>query len=175
MPALSQKHIEVLGPLIKPFERSRKEEYKKVIGKGEGHNHEFLDKIHDGIDNHNPYPFYQITIDELNTYRIKEGGSFDEKCYLWVIDKTSIKLIWERTSNALRGEGNPDKPWVCHTNITGCEPAFIGGEIYFCEDGYIYVNFKSDRYGWPESDEKKQMALDYMKYVGYKNIVMTEF
>tara|TARA_R110002020_G_scaffold250965_2_gene464873 strand:+ start:6113 stop:6640 length:528 start_codon:yes stop_codon:yes gene_type:complete len=175
MPAVSHIHVEVLGPLIAPFERSKKPENKKVIGKGEGHNDAFLDKIHDGINNNYPEPYYQISVDELNHFRIMEGGSFPAKCYLWVIDEVSIKLIWEKTSNVLRGEELPDKPYVCHTNITGCNPAYIGGEIYFCENGHIYVNFKSDRYGWPETEEKKQMALQYMEYVGYKNLIMTEF
>ena len=175
MPALSEKHISILGPLISPFERSQKKPELKVIGKGEGHKDAFLDKIHDGIDNHNPEPFHEITVKELEDYNIMKGGSFPDKCYLWVIDEISIKIIWEKTMNSLRGEAIPHKPYVCHTNITGGARAYLGGEIYFCQDGNIYVNFKSDRYGWPDTELKKQMALTYMEDCGYRNLVMTTF
>lgn len=172
MPALSTNHIQVLGPLIQPFERSPNKTIDD-LKPGESHNNEFLSLIHDGINNHNPEPFYEITRQELQQYRIMDGGSYPDKCYLWVIDKVSIKMIWEKTMNVRRGEARPDKMYVCHTNITGCDPAYIGGELYFCEDGNIYVNFKSDRYGRPETEEKKQMAIQYMEDVGYKNLVLT--
>ena len=174
MPALSNHHIAVLGPLITPFERSP-DKSMDDLKPGEGHNNEFLNQIHDGIDNHNPEPYFEVTIEEFTQYRIMDGGSFPDKCYLWVIDNVSIKMIWEKTRNERRGETLPKKKYVCHTNITACEPAFIGGELYFCEDGNIYVNFKSDRYGRPETDEKKQMAIQYMNDVGYTNLVMTDF
>jgi len=102
-----------------------------------------------------------------------EGGKLLDKCYLWVIDDVSIKIIWEKTSNVRRGEELPDKPFVCHTNITGCAPAYIGGELYFCADGNMYVNFASDRYGRPETEAKKLMAIQYMRDVGYNPIMTT--
>lgn len=174
MPALSSDHIQVLGPLIQPFERSLNKTIDD-LKPGEGHNSEFLNKIHDGINNHKPEPYHEITLEELKFYRIMDGGSYPEKCYLWVIDAVSIKMIWEKTMNVRRGEAIPEKMYVCHTNITGCNPAYLGGELYFCQDGNIYVNFKSDRYGRPETEEKKRMAIQYMEYVGYKNLVLTNF
>ncbi|MDC8001139.1 hypothetical protein POV26_08825 [Aequorivita todarodis] len=175
MPALTKQHIEVLGPLIKPFERSSKKPELKRIRPGEGHNEEFLPYIHDGINNHKPEPYYELTIQELEENRIMDGFKLLEKCYLWVIDDVSIKIIWEKTLNVLRGEELPKKMYVCHTNITGCKPAYIGGELHFCENGNIYVNFASDRYGRPETEEKKQMAIQYMKDCGYKNVIMTNY
>jgi hypothetical protein len=175
MPALTKRHIEILEPLIKPFERSPEKSIDTHIRAGEDHNDEFLEIIHDGIDNHKPEPFFELTIQELKENRIIDGGKLLDKCYLWVIDHVSIKIIWEKTMNVRRGEEIPQKPYVCHTNITGCEPAYIGGELYFCEDGNIYINFASDRYGRPETEEKKQMAIKYMKDCGYKNVIMTNY
>lgn len=173
MPAVNETHTKVLGPLIQPFQRSPDKALETHLRKGEGHNDEFLKSIHDGIDNNRPEPYHELTIEELKKYRINEGGKYLEKCYLWVIDEVSIKIIWEKTSNILRGEEIPTKPFVCHTNITGCQPAYIGGELHFCADGNIYVNFSSDRYGRPETLEKRKMAIRYIEEVGYKNIVMT--
>lgn len=174
MPIVSENHKNVLGPLIEPFERSPKKTIEDDIRKGEGHNDEFLDKIHDGRNNSFPEPLHIITVEELKKYRIEVGGKFVEKCYLWVIDETSIKIIYELTRNVRREEELPEKGYVCHTNITGCKPAYIGGEIFFCEDGKAYVNFASDRYGRPETEEKKLMAIQYMRDCGY-DAVMTEF
>ena len=171
MPALTDIHIKILGPLISPFERSSEKSLATHLRKGEGHKDEFLYAIHDGIDNHKPTtPYLELTIEERDTHGILEGRKFIDKCYLWVIDEVSIKIIWEKTMNVLRGEEIPEKPYVCHTNITGCAKAYIGGEMYFCEDGNIYINFSSDRYGRPETLEKKLMVIEVMEYVKYKNV-----
>lgn len=172
MPKLTEEHISVLQPLILPFTRSESKSMDKDIHEGEGHNQEFMSYIHDGINNHTPPQYCEITIAELTEYDILKGGSYRPKCFLWVIDEISIKILWEDTPNFLRSSIN--KPYVCHTNITGCSEAYIGGEMYFCEDGNIYVNFKSDRYGRPETDEKKQMAIRYIKDVGYQNVKLIE-
>lgn len=172
MPKLNNYHIEVLKPLITPFERSGQKSIEKDLLEGEGHNEEFIPFIHNGENNSKPVQYTEITLEELQEHRILEGGSYREKCFLWVIDSESIKMIWEGTHNYIRSAIN--KPFVCHTNITGCAKAYLGGEIYFCEDGNIYVNFKSDRYGRPETEIKRQMAIEYMEYVGYKNIKRTK-
>jgi len=175
MAALDQNHILVLSPLINPFDRSPTKKLATHLLKGETHNDEFLESIHDGINNHNPQPYYELTVEELNTNRVAEGSKFFPKCYLWVIDDTSIKIILESTPNTKRGEELPNKPFVCHTNITGCKPAYIGGELHFCENGIMYVNFSSDRYGRPETQEKKQMAIQYMRDVGYNAVITPDF
>jgi hypothetical protein len=175
MAALSDNHKKVLGPLIEPFERSKNKTIETHLLKGEGHNDEFLKDIHDGIENTKPNPYHELSIDEVEKHRIMDGGKYLDKCYLWVIDEISIKIIWEKTMNVLRGEEIPEKPYVCHTNITGCKRAYIGGELHFCENGNIYVNFASDRYGRPETEEKKLMAIQYIIDVGYKNVIMTNY
>ncbi|MBK6989647.1 MAG: hypothetical protein IPH33_16265 [Bacteroidetes bacterium] len=172
MPKLNERHISVLAPLIDPFERSPTKSIERDLHEGEKENIEFLSLIHDGIDNNDPFQYKEITLEELETHKILEGNSYRPKCFLWIIDNVSIKIIWEGTTNYLRSSIN--KPFVCHTNITGCAKAYIGGEMYFCEDGNIYVNFKSDRYGRPETEDKRKMAVEYMEYAGYKNIRRTK-
>src|SRR6185436_18849228 len=97
--------------------------------------------------------------------RILEGGKFLEKCYLWIIDAVSIKIMLELTPNVLRGTAIPQKPYVCHTNITGCQKAITGGEMYFCEDGNIYINFSSDRYGYRGADKRKERVIEVMEFM----------
>lgn len=172
MPALEKRHISILEPLINPFDRSPSKTLEKDLKDGESHNDEFKEFIHDGINNNQPIQFTQITVDELHTYGILDGGSYREKCFLWVIDSISIKMIWEGTRNSLRS--SVGKPFVCHTNITACSQAYIGGEMYFCENGNIYVNFKSDRYGRPDNEAKKLMAIEYINFVGYQNVILIE-
>lgn len=179
MPALTEEHIALLGPPVLPFERSNKPPFDidDLRSKGEAHNDEFQYAIHNGIDNGLPTPYLEVTIEERDEKRILEGRKFKEKCYLWVIDTTSVKIILERTPNVLRGAAvRPSKGIVCHTNITACEPALAGGEMYFCEDGNIYINFASDRYGYRGSDERKKRVIEVLEYMQYKNIkILKEF
>ena len=178
MPALTEEHIKILGPLINPFERSPNKppfNIEVLRERGEAHNDEFSYAIHDGIDNGRPTtPDLILTVQERDENRILEGGKFLEKCYLWVIDEISIKIMWELTPNVLRGAAIPQKPYVCHTNITGCQKALAGGEMYFCEDGNIYINFSSDRYGYRGTDERKNKVIDAMEFMQYKNIKIIE-
>lgn len=174
MPALTEEHIKILGPLIDPFERSPDKppfDIEVLKERGEAHNDEFTYAIHNGIENGLPTtPYLELTIEERDKYRILEGRKFKEKCYLWVIDSVSIKIVLENTPNVLRGAAIPKKPFVCHTNITGCQKALTGGELYFCEDGKIYINFASDRYGYRGADERKKRVIEVMEHMEYKNI-----
>lgn len=178
MPILQQEHITGLSPLIYAFEGHPKKTKETHLFDGEKSNEEFLPLIYDGKDNDFPKQFHQgllVTEAELNQHKIDKGNSFRLKCFLWVIDNNSIKIIWEMTSNVKRGEYVFGKPFVCHTNITGENgQAYIGGEMYFCENGNIYVNFSSDRFGVVATEEKKLMALKYMADCKYKNIIRTD-
>ena len=173
MPLLTEAHIMELAPLIGPFEGHPRKSERDLLD-GEQHNDEFLKIIHDGRENANPNNFTQVTVEEVTRYKLDTGGSFADKCFLWVIDSESIKIIWELTPNAKRGASRPEKPYVCHTNITGSGKAYIGGEMYFCENGEIYVNFSSDRYGYVATQGKKKMAIQYIKDCNYKQVKNTE-
>jgi hypothetical protein len=178
MPALTEDHIKILGPLIDPFQRSSNKppfNIEVLRERGEANSDEFSYAIHDGIDNGRPTtPDLMLTVQERDENRILEGGKFLDKCYLWVIDEVSIKIMWEKTPNVLRGAAFPEKPYVCHTNITGCRQALAGGEMYFCEDGNIYINFSSDRYGYRGRDGRKNSVVDAMEFMNYKNVKIIE-
>lgn len=178
MPNLEQEHINKLSPLIYAFEGHQNKKKETHLFEGEKSNEEFLTFIYDGKDNQFPKQFHDglfVTDEELETHKIDRGNSYRLKCFLWVIDNSSIKIIWEMTSNVKRGEYVFGKPFVCHTNITGeSGQAYIGGEMYFCKNGSIYVNFNSDRFGIVANEDKKLMAIKYMGDCRYKNIIRTD-
>ncbi len=168
MPALTDDEKELLGPIISPFERSNKEGDRRVLKDGETHRDEFEEYIHDAIENHKPtHGYVELTQAEIENH-INRTGRYQKKCFLWVIDGVSIKMIRERTRNVLRAL-NPEH--VCHTNLTGAGKAFLGGELFFGEDGTLYINYFSDRYGNPTSDVQWQTVLSYLRRVGYANVV----
>jgi hypothetical protein len=172
MPLLTKSHIIGLEPLIDAFEGNPKKTQETHLLQGEAHNDSFIDLIHNGFNNHLPKQFNKhlyVTEDEIQKYKLLKGNPYPLKCFLWVIDSESIKILWEMTSNILRKEAIPEKPYVCHTNITGNTKAYIGGEMYFCENGDIIVNFNSDRYGVRSTEEQRQMAIKYMNDCKYLN------
>ena len=63
-----------------------------------------------------------------------------ENCYLWVVSEHGIPYIIElRISNL--GDKKPK-----HTNLTGGEKAYIGGEIWFENASKFYLSGSSGRY-----------------------------
>lgn len=177
MPEISEIHAKGLQPLIEAFEGHPKKTKETHLLEGEKHNDEFIDFIYNGKDNKLPNQFHNylyVTSQEVQQYKIDKGNPYPLKCFLWVIDIKSIKILWEMTSNISRKKSRPEKPYVCHTNITGEGKAYIGGEMYFCENENIYVNFNSDRFGVVASEENKQMAIQYMTDCGYKNLIRTD-
>ena len=166
MAALTQSDRDRLGPLIEPFGRSKKDGDRRRLRDGEVERDEFEKSIHDAINNGTPPAAALVTTEEVETH-LKVAGRFKEKAFLWVLDETSIKIIREKTRNVRRTH---DPDCVCHTNLTGGSKAYLGGEIFFCEDGFVYVNHFSDRYGAP-SNEQWMHAKQYFKRVGYQNLV----
>lgn len=178
MPVINNEYSIGLKPLIDPFEGHPRKTRNDHLLEGEKHNDEFMQFIHDGRDNSFPNQFSKhllVTKEEISLHKIDLGNSYPLKCFLWVIDSVSLKIIWEMTPNLRRKPSRPDKPYVCHTNITGSGKAYIGGEMYFCVNESIIVNFASDRYGYVSSEENKQMAIRYMKDCNYKNIIRADF
>jgi hypothetical protein len=163
MPKLTLEEKERLAPIIPAFGRNkRKPPEEKVCKDGETDKTEFEHLIHSGEDNGEPLQIVLITVEEVEILKQK-GGKWAEKSFLWVIDHETIRIIREKNSNRLRTH----KPeFVCHTNLTGNQDAYIGGEIYFCEDGRKFINFFSDRYGDP-SELQWRTAKEYFEKVGY--------
>jgi len=172
MPKLTEEEKALLGPLIDPFGRNMiKPEEERRLKDGESDKTEFESLIHSGEENSNPKQFVTVTVEELSAMKLK-SGRYPEKCFLWVIDAETIKIIREENRNTLRTH----KPrFVCHTNLTGAGQAYVGGELYFCEDGRKIISFSSDRYGNP-SDVQWETAKKYFEKVGYVPLIdMIEF
>lgn len=89
------------------------------------------------------------------------GQRNSEGQYIWVIDKTGLCMMLDATPNPAAKRGN-----VCHTNITGGTPALQGGELWFGEDGKIYVNNELGRYGAVTS-KQEEAVIDYFISLGY--------
>lgn len=166
MAALTQAEKDLLGPLIEPFGRSAKNEDRKRLLDGEIEKDGFTPPIYDAITNGNPPNHVLLTTEEIEEH-IKTKGRYKEKCFLWIIDDTSIKISKEKTRNTKRVH-DPDH--VCHSNLSGGGKAFIGGEMFFGSDGNIYINYFSDRYGNP-SVTQWETAKKYIDSVGYKNLI----
>lgn len=168
MPKLTQEEKKLLGPLISPFGRNtRKPPEERVPKVGETDKTAFEHLIHNGEDNGEPLQFVTISVSDIEILK-QMDGKWAEKCFLWVIDEETIKIIREKNANRLRTH----KPeFVCHTNLTGNGEAYIGGEIYFCEDGRKFISFFSDRYGDPHSVEQWKTAKGYFEKVGYSPLV----
>lgn len=164
MPKLTPEEKALLGPLIDPFGRNtRKPLEAKKPKDGETDQSAFEHLIHNGENDGEPKQFVRLTAGELQELK-NNSGKYPEKCFLWVLDEDTIKIIREKNRNTLRTH----KPeFVCHTNLTGNGQAYLGGEIYFCEDGRIFINTYSDRYGDPHSEIQWETAKKYIEKVGY--------
>lgn len=167
MPNLAQKEKDLLAPIIDPFGRNtRKPVEEKKPKDGEWDRSAFEEFIHIGDQNNNPKQFVALSENEVAILKAN-SGKYPEKCFLWVIDEVTIKIIREKNRNTLRTH----KPeFVCHTNLTGAGQAYVGGEIYFCEDGRKIINSFSDRYGDP-SDVQWDTAKKYFETVGYTPLI----
>lgn len=133
---------EKLGPAVEPFDRSPNKATKS-LQRGETLKYTTAQGVYDATNNNYPAAYKTITLKELEQL---QNPAFDiiEKKYLWIIDDTGVYIIPESTFNPIRPA---PKQYVCHTNLTGGATALQGGELYFCEDGALYINNKSDRYG----------------------------
>ncbi|MBO0931169.1 hypothetical protein [Fibrella aquatilis] len=114
----------------------------------------FDDFIFDATDGGKPSETIVTPVDEIK-YERSVGR------YLWVIDRYGLKLILEATPNNALARGI-----VCHTNITGGEPALQGGELWFGDDGKVYINNKSGRYG-SATPVQDAAVFDYFVSLGY--------
>lgn len=170
MPTLTAREKRLIGPLILPYQESSKSEEQKQPRDGESDRSAFEEFIHDAENDGKPtHRFVELTLREIRTL-IREGR-FPDKCFIWIIDETSIRLIREKTRNPARQP--PKKDTVCHTNLTGWGKARAGGELFFGRDGNVYISHLSDRYGGDRllHGQRWQTIIRYFKRVGYKNLV----
>jgi hypothetical protein len=69
--------------------------------------------------------------------------------YLWVLDGSDVPHALERGDwGILRASGA-----LKHSNLTGGNPAYLGGEAWFIDPATMAINFDSGRYGiWDHSE-----------------------
>ena len=84
--------------------------------------------------------------------------------YLWIINNDGLFLQLEATPNPAAARG-----CICHTNLTAGAKAYQGGELWFHEDGTLYVNYSSGRYG-AETKKQRNGVLKYFGEVGYTKV-----
>lgn len=83
-----------------------------------------------------------------------------EGCHLWVIDERGVPYVLEQPM-AECGGALPK-----HTNLTGGNTAWIGGEVWFENPSSLYVSGGSGRYP-PESAEQLEAAVDVFRAHSY--------
>jgi hypothetical protein len=162
----TERQIENLGPATLPFGRSLTKTIDSLQKGSEDIPYTQETGVYDATDNNEPEDVVKITVAELDFVK-KEPNKLLEKIYLWVIQSHGMRIIPERTPNPSRiGEG---KQIVCHTNLTGALEALQGGELYFCENGNLYINNSSDRYGCRKEDNRyliqKAAVLEYFQSI----------
>lgn len=168
MALLTPQQKTQLPPMVAPFGRSNKPHDRKILLDGETEYEPFDGFIHPAENNGLPNNVVFVTEEEIKNY-IEITGRFQEKSYLWVIDQTMIKIVRERTRNVLRTH---DPNHVCHTNLTGGQTAHVGGEMFFAEDGRVYINPFSDRYGGVNISINQWVATkNYFISVGYVKLI----
>ena len=170
MPLPNNNEINLFGPLIQPFGRNNtKEESRKILERGEDIFYDLNMGTYDATSNGHPEDviFTEVANFEL---LIKDCGKYRdiylEQKYLWVIGTWGLRMIRELTRNVARRP----KQYVCHTNLTGGLEAYQGGELWFCEDGRVGVNWFSDRYGATTIDQWNAV-LNHFERVNYTNLV----
>jgi hypothetical protein len=165
MPLPNEKEIELLGPIIQPFGRNNRTDKVKKIGKGEDILYDLESGAYDATSDGYPDNSLFVSTEEFDLLISdcpKYRDLFINKKYLWVIGVFGLRMIRELTRN----EARKGKKYVCHTNLTGGLEAYQGGEVWFCEDGRVGINYFSDRYG-ATSIIQWNAVINHFKSVGY--------
>ena len=165
MAAPTSSQIASFGPPISPFERAKKPDHQKVVHEAHANRDAFESKIHDARDDGHPAfpkPTAFATTDQIQRIINKDLEASERRriCYLWVINDQGINMLWEGIENL----SDPVEKKVKHTNITGGGKAYHGGEVFFSDTKKIYVNNKSDRYGW-SSNQQWDAVVSYFREV----------
>lgn len=79
----------------------------------------------------------------------------DATKYLWLIMDQEVRVIEENI-----------QPIPKHTNLSGGENAYCGGEVWFTTPNHIYFNGGSGRYT-PRSKEELENIETALQYFGY--------
>lgn len=168
MAVLTHQEKILLPAMVEPFGRSNKAPEARILKDGEKESDGFSPPAHPAEFDGMPNGIVYVTEEEIEAH-LKVRGRFKEKCFLWVIDETMIRIIREKTQNIKRAF---DATCVCHTNLTGGEQARVGGEMFFAEDGQVFINPWSDRYGGINiSADEWEATKQYFIKVGYTDLI----
>lgn len=154
MNELSDEWKRRLGPAVSPFERIGFA--RRVL---DGEDIIFIERIIVPGRESNP-----ASIARVNPALVTSGDPPMDRKYLWIIDELGLKLLAESTPNPFAA-----RKVVCHTNITGGEKAYQGGECWFGTDGNVYINNQSGRYG-AQTLAQRNAILDYFLSMGYRPV-----
>lgn len=167
--------IGIKWDLIEPFERaSKKSSDRRVLKDGEKEYDVCEEFVHIVEYNGDPPRIVRLTTSEIEELKndpisFRETETKKEKCFLWIINEECLKIAREKLRNIKRTH-LPD--FICHTNLSGAQKAYIGGEIFFGEDENIYVNFFSDRYGgFDTPPELWKASKEVFVELGYKKLI----
>jgi len=167
MAAPTLKELKSFGELIEPFQRNTRGKTKSSLKPAHAINSyesgigdKIFDATNDGMPHH-PKKINLVTdeiISQIESYQIPKN---EKKlyCFLWLLNKDGLKLLWENVENLLDQEDREVK----HTNITEAGLAFHGGELFFTNDNRIFVNNKSDRYGDSKSEHWRGVIAYFKK------------
>jgi hypothetical protein len=85
-----------------------------------------------------------------------------ERAHLWVVRRDDVVHAPERCEFGQRLESGVIK----HTNLTGGEAAYSGGELLFLDATTVVVNGRSGRYG-PRTREELELAVHAFAESGF--------
>jgi hypothetical protein len=148
------KHIGTTWQLIEPFTRADRKTLDDLKD-GETEFDTCKDFVHIVEWDGEPPMIVKLSMEEIEQLRNdpvgfrKNRSLYREKCFLWAISSDYLIIAREKIRNVKRTH---DPDYICHTNLTDGGLAYIGGEVLFGEDGCLYVNWFSDRYGNPPED-----------------------
>jgi len=149
MPAPSAEYVERMGPPVAPFERIG---FSRDILPGE--EIIFVEHIIDLSEGLIPNNILRTSSNVIS-------NGPEEARYLWIIDPSGLKILLERIENPYSSRRK-----MVHTNITDGANALQGGELWFSEEGKIYINNRSGRYG-ANTLKQREAILEYFRAIGF--------
>ena len=123
--------------LIPPFARANNKTIEDNLKDGEKEFDVCQDIVHIVTWDGDPPKIVKLSAEEIEELKRDPIGFRDnkvlyrEKCFLWIIDESSLKIAREKKRNVKRAH---DPDFICHTNLTNGGKAYIGGEVLFGED-----------------------------------------
>ena len=107
-----------------------------------------------GLKQLQPSPVSNVQFGAPPTLKGERGSNR----YLWVIDLRGIPYIVERPLSDL-GDFDPK-----HTNLTGGEDAYLGGELWFSDNTHLFVSGGSGRYPPIDANQLRDAVRVFKSY-----------